>query len=62
MDDVFGNLDFTDVTANLLLDRAWPFAKTIACKDKVSDRKRTLNVILMNANLKLIKLVQILEP
>ncbi|NEN25308.1 hypothetical protein G3O08_17565 [Cryomorpha ignava] len=27
MDDVFGNLDLTGVTTNLLLDRAWPFAK-----------------------------------
>ena len=27
MDDVFGNLDLSDVTTNLLLDRAWPFAK-----------------------------------
>jgi|GEM_PF-2786052 len=27
MDDVFGNIDLTDVTTNLLLDRAWPFAK-----------------------------------
>ena len=30
MDDVFGNLDLTDVTTNLLLDRAWPFAKPAA--------------------------------
>ena len=27
MDDVFGNINLTDVTTNLLLDRAWPFAK-----------------------------------
>jgi len=27
MDDVFGNIDLTDVTTNLLLDRAWPFAQ-----------------------------------
>ncbi|MCA1763993.1 MAG: hypothetical protein LC664_13520 [Flavobacteriales bacterium] len=25
MDDVFGNIDLTDVTTNLLLDRVWPF-------------------------------------
>ena len=34
MDDVFGNLDLTDVTTvttNLLLDRAWPFAKSTDC-------------------------------
>jgi len=27
MDDLFGNIDLTDVTTNLLLVRAWPFAK-----------------------------------
>lgn len=27
MDDVFGNLDLTDVTTDLLLDRAWLFAE-----------------------------------
>lgn len=27
MDDVFGNLDLSDVTTNLLFDRAWPFSK-----------------------------------
>lgn len=27
MDNVFGNLDLTDVTSDLLLDRAWHFAK-----------------------------------
>jgi hypothetical protein len=30
MDDIFGNVDLTDVSTNLLLDRAWPFAKPAA--------------------------------
>ena len=29
MDDVFSNLDLSDVTTDLLLDRAWPFAKPV---------------------------------
>src|SRR5690554_2368972 len=62
MDDVFGNLDLSDVTSDLLLDRAWPFAKPTACNEKAHVNTGTHNMILMNANRKLIKLVQILEP
>jgi len=36
MDDVFGNIDLTDVTTNLLLDRAWPFAKPAAFDGSMS--------------------------
>jgi hypothetical protein len=50
MDDVFGNLDLTDVTTDLLLDRAWPFAKHRVCNDRISANKLTLNGILINAN------------
>lgn len=36
MDDVFGNVVLTDVTTNLLLDRAWPFAKPEAFDGSIS--------------------------
>ena len=36
MDDVFGNVDLTDVSTNLLLDRAWPFAKPTAFDGSLS--------------------------
>ena len=54
MDDVFGNLDLSDVTSDLLLDRDWPFAKPAACIEKAHVKTRSLNVILFNANRKLI--------
>ena len=53
MDDVFGNLNLSNVTTNLLLDRAWPFAKPADFDDEIFAKKRTLNITLINVNRKI---------
>ncbi|NEN25310.1 hypothetical protein G3O08_17575 [Cryomorpha ignava] len=50
MDDVFGNLDLSDVTTNLLLDRAWPFAKPADCNDKIYATNLTCTTFLIIVN------------